>query len=304
MDSSPTTSCPRSGRSSLACRCFRSSGTSSRAGATAKWSPSTTHGATATRWSGPPVALRRGTTSPSCPGSVPSARLSSCTTRTWWNDFAPRPMWGGRTVPPTKTSPGRTTSRFAADGSSHQQSGVTRPRMVSALITVTGVDKPGVTSALFGVLSEHKVELLNVEQVVIRGRLTLGVLVTAPAEVVDGQGFRDEVEAAVHSVGLDVTIERSDDLPIIREPSTHTIMVLGRPVTAAAFGAVAREVAALGVNIDLIRGVSDYPVTGLELRVSVPRGAGAELQTALARVAADEYVDVAVEDYGLDRRAK
>ena len=83
----------------------------------------------------------------------------------------------------------------------------------------------------------------------------------------------DEVEAAIHGVGLDVTIERSDDMPVMREPSTHTIVVLGRPITAEAFGVVAREVAALGVNIDFIRGVSDYPVTGLELRVSVPPAA-------------------------------
>ena len=117
--------------------------------------------------------------------------------------------------------------------------------------------------------------------------------------------MRDEVEAAVHGVGLDVTIERSDDLPVMREPSTHTIVVLGRPITAEAFGVVAREVAALGVNIDFIRGVSDYPVTGLELRVSVPRGAGyGQLQKSLARVAVDEGVDIALEDYSLSRRAK
>jgi phosphoserine phosphatase len=175
---------------------------------------------------------------------------------------------------------------------------------VSALITVTGVDKPGVTSALFEVLADHKVELLNVEQVVIRGRLTLGVLVSAPPEVAEGKVLRAEVEAAIHAVGLDVSIERSDDLPIIREPSTHTIVVLGRPVTADAFGAVARAVAALGANIDLIRGVSDYPVTGLELRVSVPSGVGGQLQAALTRVAADAGVDVAMEDYSLSRRAK
>lgn len=178
------------------------------------------------------------------------------------------------------------------------------PRKVSALITVTGHDKPGVTSALFEVLSAYKVELLNVEQVVIRGRLTLGVLVTAAADVLDGQPFRDEIESAIHAVGLDVAIERSDDLRIIREPSTHTIMVLGRPITAEAFGAVARAVAALGVNIDLIRGVSDYPVTGLELRVSVPPGVGGQLQEVLTRVAGDVGVDVALEDYSIARRAK
>jgi len=172
------------------------------------------------------------------------------------------------------------------------------------LITVTGVDQPGVTSALFEVLSRHGVELLNVEQVVIRGRLTLGVLLCCAPEVVDGGVLRDDVESAIRGLGLKVSIERSDDVPIIREPSTHTIYVLGRPITARAFGAVAREAATLGVNIDLIRGVSDYPVTGLELRVSVPPGADGPLRKALTRVAADEGVDVAVEGYSLERRAK
>jgi len=125
------------------------------------------------------------------------------------------------------------------------------------------------------------------------------------ADVAGGHTFRYDVQTAVHGVGLDVTIERSYDLPIMREPSTHTIVVLGRPITAESFGVVAREVAALGVNIDFIRGVSDYPVTGLELRVSVPpNGVYEQLQAAMARVAVDEGVDIALEDYSLSRRAK
>jgi len=176
---------------------------------------------------------------------------------------------------------------------------------VSVLITVTGVDQPGVTSALFEVLSGYPVDLLNVEQVVIRGRLTLGVLVAGPADVAGGAELRDQVQRAIHGVGLDVTIERSDGMPVLREPSTHTIVVLGRPITAEAFGVVARGMAALGVNIDFIRGVSDYPVTGLELRVSVPPGAAyGQLQAALAQVAVAESIDIALEDYSLARRAK
>ncbi|AHC24958.1 MULTISPECIES: phosphoserine phosphatase SerB [Mycobacteriaceae] len=175
----------------------------------------------------------------------------------------------------------------------------------SLLITVTGVDQPGVTSALFEVLSRHRVELLNVEQVVIRNRLTLGVLVSVDTPVADEARFSDEIRVAIHGVGLDVTIERSDDKPVMVEPSTHTIVVLGRPITAEAFGVVAREVADLGVNIDFIRGVSDYPVTGLELRVSVPPGAVySELQNAMARTAVDLGVDIALEDYSLSRRTK
>ncbi|RAV14566.1 phosphoserine phosphatase SerB [Mycolicibacterium sp. GF69] len=182
-------------------------------------------------------------------------------------------------------------------GQSHEPS--------SLLITVTGRDQPGVTSALFEVLSRHRVALLNVEQVVIRGRLTLGVLVAGPAEVADGAELRDAVTTAIHDVGLEVTIERSGGEPVMREPSTHTIVVLGRPITAEEFGVVARELARLEVNIDSIRGVSDYPVTGLELRVSVPsQEVYKELQNAMARVAVAQEIDVALEDYSLARRTK
>lgn len=175
---------------------------------------------------------------------------------------------------------------------------------VSALITVTGPDRPGVTSALFEVLSRYQVELLNVEQVVIRDRLTLGVLVSVAADVADAPALRAQVTGAIERLGLEATIERGDDVPIIADPPTHTIVVLGRPITAAAFGAVAAAAAALGVNIDVIRGVSDYPVTGLELRVTTPAGMGDQLQAGLARVGAEQGVDIAVEDYTLERRNK
>lgn len=178
---------------------------------------------------------------------------------------------------------------------------MTTPK-VSVLITVTGVDRPGVTSALFEVLSAYEVDLLNVEQVVIRDRLTLGVLVSGAAAVVGGDALCRDVTDTIERIGLDVSIERSDDEPIIADPSTHVIVVLGRPISAAAFGAVARAVAALGVNIDFIRGLSDYPVTGLELRVSAPAGVGDRLAATLAALGED--VDIAVEKHSLERRAK
>ena len=180
---------------------------------------------------------------------------------------------------------------------------MTKPS-VSVLITVTGIDQPGVTSALFRVLSSYSVELLNVEQVVIRDRLTLGVMVLAQPDVVDSDQLRLDVTVAVGQLGLEATVERSDDVPVIALPPTHTIVVLGRPITAVAFGAVAQEAAALGVNIDVIRGVSDYPVTGLELRVSAPPGLDGQLQANLARVGAEQGIDIAVENFSLERRAK
>ena len=122
-------------------------------------------------------------------------------------------------------------------------------------------------------LSRYEVELLNVEQVVIRDRLTLGVLVSGAPEVADGAALRGDVARAIRGMGLDATIERSDDVPIIAEPlDSHD----RRPGAAHHGGGVRRGGPGggrAGANIDVIRGVSDYPVTGLELRAS-PRRPG------------------------------
>ena len=173
----------------------------------------------------------------------------------------------------------------------------------TVLITVTGPDKPGVTSVLMGALSGQRVALLDVEQVVIRGRLTLGVLVSVTG---DPEDVQDVVEQAMASVGIDVHVEVGAD-PGTRKTSSHVVVVLGSPVTARAFSALAATLAGQGGNIDSIRGIADYPVTGLELMVSVPRddvATDASLRKGLAATASRHGIDIAVERGGLARRAK
>ncbi|WP_028937425.1 phosphoserine phosphatase SerB [Pseudonocardia spinosispora] len=182
---------------------------------------------------------------------------------------------------------------------------------VTVLITVTGPDRPGVSSVLFTALTRHGVELLDVEQVVIQGRLTLGTLVATDR---DPEGLQEAIEQSMATVGMSVhiTVQRAsqaDRESELRRASTHVVVVLGQPITARAFGEVARALAEVGANIDSIRRVADYPVTGLELMVSpdpndhvdYPHGA---LRAKLVEVAASVGVDVAVERVGLARRSK
>ena len=49
-------------------------------------------------------------------------------------------------------------------------------------ITLMGRDRPGVTAAMTRTLSAFRVEVLDMEQIVLRGRLVLGFLVTAPRD--------------------------------------------------------------------------------------------------------------------------
>ncbi|XVV04994.1 phosphoserine phosphatase SerB [Actinosynnema sp. CA-248983] len=182
---------------------------------------------------------------------------------------------------------------------------MSNPGATPVLITVTGPDKPGVSSVLFAVLTRHGVDVLDVEQVVIRGRLVLGVLVSTAR---DPEGLQEAVEQAMATVSMHVEVEiGADSKRTARLESSHVVILLGRPVTARGFTEVARRLASLGVNIDAIRGVADYPVTGLELRVSVADDtvdADAALREALAEVSVRVDLDIAVERAGLQRRAK
>ncbi|MFI5608997.1 phosphoserine phosphatase SerB [Amycolatopsis sp. NPDC051903] len=177
------------------------------------------------------------------------------------------------------------------------------------LITTTGPDKPGVSSVLFAVLTRHDVDVLDVEQVVIRGQLVLGVLAGVYR---DPEGLQEYVEQAMATVGMQVEVKIGDEIgadpfALGRRDSSHVLVMLGRPVTARAFSEVATRLAGLGANIDSIRSVADYPVTGLELYVSVredTEAADAELRSVLADAASTAGVDVAVERAGISRKAK
>jgi phosphoserine phosphatase len=177
------------------------------------------------------------------------------------------------------------------------------------LITTTGPDKPGVSSVLFAVLTRHDVDVLDVEQVVIRGQLVLGVLAGVYR---DPEGLQETVEQAMASVGMQVEVTigaaiGEDPFALGRRDSSHVLVVLGRPVTARGFSEVARRLASLDANIDAIRSVADYPVTGLELYVSVEQDtpeADAALRLELADAAVEAGIDIAVERAGIMRRAK
>jgi len=170
--------------------------------------------------------------------------------------------------------------------------------MSTVLITVTGPDRPGVTGVLFTVLSAHGVEVRDVEQVVIRGALTLGVLVATDR---DPEGLQERVEQAMASIGMAVRVG-VDPSGGDSQEATHIVLVMGRPLQARAIGVLARRFGDIGVNIETIKRVADYPVTGLELGVSAADESA--LRAVVAEISAAEGVDIAVERVGLERRAK
>ncbi len=172
------------------------------------------------------------------------------------------------------------------------------PSPKSLLVTLTGKDRPGVTSALFAVLAAAGAEVLDIEQIVLRRRLVLGVLVAAPH---DWKRLRAAIERAAAELDMSVEIERGTGDNKSRREGRSLITIIGSPLKASAVAAIAGRIADAGANIDRIVRMARYPVTAIELHVS---GAQTDrLRPLLAAEAADRGIDLAVQPATLLRRA-
>ncbi|HET9760205.1 MAG TPA: phosphoserine phosphatase SerB [Nocardioidaceae bacterium] len=164
------------------------------------------------------------------------------------------------------------------------------------LITLTGTDRPGVTSAVFSTLAAFGVTVLDIEQIVLRRRLVLGVLVTVPR---DWKALKTALERVAGELDMQVEVDRGTGDNRSRPEGRSHVTVLGMPLKPAAVAAIAGRIADTGANIDRIERMARYPVTAIELHVS---GTDPDrLRVMLAEEAAVQAVDVAVQPASLLR---
>jgi phosphoserine phosphatase len=158
-----------------------------------------------------------------------------------------------------------------------------------------------VTSRLFSTLSGFPVTVADVEQVVIRGRLVLGVLIAYEDGADIGQVWT-AAERVATDLEMEIELSTGKIKTVQRRRGRLHVTVLGAPLKPAAMAGIAGRIAANGANIDRIERLAHYPVTCIEMDVS---GADPEaLRAGLAIEAAEQQVDVAVQHGGLHRRAK
>lgn len=177
------------------------------------------------------------------------------------------------------------------------------------LITLTGDDHPGVTAGLCEALTPFPLVIVDMEQIVVRGRLVLSVLVAIDPEHDERQDLsevmanvRRAARQAAAAEDMDVTtVPGAQESPIHRQQRLE-ITVLGAPLKPDAVRQIANQIAGHGGNIDRIRRIAAYPVTAV-----VFEGSGADfhdLRSALSVTARRAGVDIAVQEPGLDRRGQ
>ncbi len=140
-------------------------------------------------------------------------------------------------------------------------------------------------------------DLFDVEQVVVRDHLTLGLVVEVPED----RGTIKELLLYGWENDLHIDFEPVDG-PARHSPPRFVVTVIGPSVGPGAFGAVATAIAESGGNIDRIVRLSRYPVVSYELAVA--GGDRDAMRTALGSAAAVHRVDIAVQLEGITRRTK
>ena len=173
------------------------------------------------------------------------------------------------------------------------------PEDETLLVTVSGDDRPGVTSAIFDAIADVGAEVRDLQQVVVRGQLTLAMLLAAGPRT---DRLYEVIRRVGASLDLKVKVRRGlgDSAP--RRSGRAAVVVIGSPLEARSVAGVTARIAAHGANIDRIQRLSRYPVTTVELDIS---GADLDrLRRELALEAVAQGVDIAVSAGGLARRGR
>ena len=183
---------------------------------------------------------------------------------------------------------------------------VLRHPTFTGLVLISGADAPGVTQSLFETLSPFAIVVLDMEQVVIRGRLILTALLALdPAH---SDGLEDDLLALGAKLGLDVAVDFTD---IERERETEIdstalqLVILAKELKPQAIAKVAAVINSHSGNVERFRRTAAYPVTAIEFDVSLPLNKSVQdLQRDLAELALTEGIDLAIEAGGITRRSK
>ena len=172
----------------------------------------------------------------------------------------------------------------------------------TGLILVSGEDRPGITEALFETLAPFSLSIIDIEQVVIRSRLILTILIALDPAHADA--VESDLNEKAASLDLDVAVvfsEQEGESIAAKTGLTH-VVVLSQDLKPGSLAAIASAIADTGGNIERIHRTASYPVTAIECVVS---GAPTqELKNALTPLAAQYSVDIAVSPGGLMRWAK
>lgn len=124
------------------------------------------------------------------------------------------------------------------------------------LMSISGEDKPGVTSSLTEILSKHNATILDIGQANIHQSLSLGILFRLDPSM-QGNILKDllfkSYELGVNAKFTPIKREEYDDWVSRQGKESFVITLLGQKIEANQLSQVTKVIAEQGLNIDTIK---------------------------------------------------
>ena len=129
------------------------------------------------------------------------------------------------------------------------------------LVSITGLDRPGITASITQVLAGLNVNVLDIGQSVIHDALSLGMLIQIPESSTDEQTVKAAIQNTIDELNMNVrfvNITRESYKHWVGQQgkARHIVTLLAKRITAHQISRLSRIVADNGLNIDKITRLS------------------------------------------------
>lgn len=184
------------------------------------------------------------------------------------------------------------------------------------LITINGLDRPGVTAALTEILADNNAVILDIGQADIHNQLSLGILFQCTEEN-SGNILK---ELLFKSYELDVNIrfspiseEEYSEWVSMQGKNRYIITILGRKLTAKQIAGVSHVVAQQGMNIDDIKRLTGRiplnedertPKASVEFSVRGTPSDKERMKADFMRLSNDLEMDISFQEDSMYRRMR
>jgi phosphoserine phosphatase len=185
------------------------------------------------------------------------------------------------------------------------------------LISITGMDKPGITATITQILAGFEVNILDIAQSVIHDALSLGMLVEIPEHSANADTIKETIQGKIVPSNLtvrflEISAESYTEWVSKQGKPRHIVTLLARRITAHQISRLSRIVADHNLNIDKINRLSGrIPLESIvnnssqacvefSLRGSVPDLSA--LRREFLELAGEIGVDIAYQEDNIYRR--
>ena len=203
-------------------------------------------------------------------------------------------------------------TRQAINRTNYKEANLNQP----ILISISGMDRPGITATITKVLSEFNVNVLDIGQSVIHDALSLGMMVEISDQAAGADTLKQVIQNKIDELALtvrfvDISLASYESWVGQQGKARHVVTLLSRRITAYQISRLSQIVADNGLNIDKITRLSGrVPLESIgsdgqacvefSLRGSVPDLPA--LRREFMQLADEINVDIAYQENNVFRR--